>query len=46
MNIGVDFPFRTIVDPDAVAAVPEPSTVVLIGLGFVGLTFTRRIKKA
>ncbi|MGD2063524.1 MAG: PEP-CTERM sorting domain-containing protein [Nitrospirota bacterium] len=32
-----DLGFRTFVDPDAVAAIPEPATVVLMGLGLVGL---------
>jgi len=39
-----DYFFRTFVDPDAVAAVPEPSTVVLMGLGLVGLGYAGRRK--
>jgi hypothetical protein len=39
-----DFGFRTFVDPDGVAAIPEPATVVLMGLGLVGLGYAGRRK--
>lgn len=39
-----DLGFRTFVDPDANAAIPEPSTIVLMGLGLVGLGYAAHRK--